>query len=213
MADLKERNIVMVSKDSDGATIIDYPLTIPEQIEGLEAFIKKYGGKTATTLDGYGITDAHITNGTITLGNNSITPITNLDNVAKISVANTWTAQQIFQQARLAYERYFSPKLGGTSIMPQTSVIHCIATGEVTLNLNHFSTTLEDGDSTVFTAYIESFADYPLTITNAGTIKYIGSASDLAITSAGLLLNILMMKDEDGNVTSIVQASKLEGAS
>jgi hypothetical protein len=132
-----------------------------------------------------------------------------LADYAKTSVANTWTAQQIFQQARLAYERYFSPKLGGTSIMPQTSVIHCIATGEVTLNLNHFSTTLEDGDSTVFTAYIESSADYPLTITNAGTIKYIGSASDVAITSAGLLLNILMMKDASDTVTSIVQASKL----
>ena len=61
----------------------------------------------------------------------------------------------------------------------------------------------------MFTTYIKSNADYPLTITNAGTIKYIGSASDVAITSAGLLLNILMMKDNSGNLTSLVQASKL----
>ena len=60
----------------------------------------------------------------------------------------------------------------------------------------------------VFSAYFKSTADYTLSITNAGTIKYIGNASDVAITSAGLLLNILMLKDSD-NVTSIVQASKL----
>ena len=57
--------------------------------------------------------------------------------------------------------------------------------------------------------YLLSDADYTLTITNAGTIKYIGSASDVAITSAGLLLNIMMLKDASDNVTSIVQASKL----
>jgi len=34
----------------------------------------------ATTLSGYGITDAAISNGTITLGNNTITPITSINN-------------------------------------------------------------------------------------------------------------------------------------
>ena len=34
----------------------------------------------ATTLSGYGITDAKISNGTITLGNNTITPITSITN-------------------------------------------------------------------------------------------------------------------------------------
>lgn len=34
----------------------------------------------ATTLAGYGITDANINNGTITLGNNTITPLTSIDN-------------------------------------------------------------------------------------------------------------------------------------
>lgn len=209
MADLKERNIVMVSKDSDGATTIDYPLTIPEQIEGLEAFIKKYVGKIATTLDGYGITDAHITNGTITLGNNSITPITNLDNVAKTNAANTWSKQQTFNVARLGYEQYRSPVVMDTSSMPQLSVMHYRTTGALTLALNDLVDTLEVESTTVFTAFIESSGDYPLTIKYAGTIKYIGSASDVALTSAGLLLNILIMKDAESNVTSIVQANKL----
>lgn len=36
----------------------------------------------ATTLSGYGITDAKISNGTITLGNNTITPITSITNTS-----------------------------------------------------------------------------------------------------------------------------------
>ena len=40
MADLKERNIVLVSKDSDGVTTIDYPLTSAEMVEGLEEFLR-----------------------------------------------------------------------------------------------------------------------------------------------------------------------------
>ncbi len=42
MADLKERNIALVSKDSDGVTTIDYPLTSAEMVEGLEEFIKTH---------------------------------------------------------------------------------------------------------------------------------------------------------------------------
>ena len=68
---------------------------------------------------------------------------------------------------------------------------------------------LSYNQATVFSAYITSDADYALTISDAGTVKYIGSASDLAITSAGLLLNILMSKDGTGNLISIIQANKL----
>ena len=80
-------------------------------------------------------------------------------------------------------------------------------TGAFTLNLATLVGKLSSGQSSVLTAYFAANADYSLTITNAGTIKYIGSASDVAITSAGLLLNIMMLKDNSGNVTSIVQAS------
>lgn len=44
----------------------------------------------ATTLAGYGITDAYISNGTITLGSNSITPITSHQDISgKIDTAGT----------------------------------------------------------------------------------------------------------------------------
>lgn len=48
MANLKERNIALVSKDSDGVTTIDYPLTSTEMVEGLAEFVKKYGGAVKT---------------------------------------------------------------------------------------------------------------------------------------------------------------------
>ena len=134
-----------------------------------------------------------------------------LDDYAKKNTANTWSAQQSFKQVLLGAERYLSPVVSGSSNTPQMPIMHYIATGAFTLSLLKIVASLEVRNSTVFTAYIESSADYPLSITDAGTLKYIGSASDVAITSAGLLLNILMMKGADGNVTSIVQASKLEG--
>lgn len=132
---------------------------------------------------------------------------------AKVSEENKWSEQQYFKVVKLVYEKYISSNISGTVHAPSTSVIHYVATGAFTLNLTNISNNLKARESSVFTAYIESSADYPLTISNAGTIKYIGSASDVAITSAGLLLNILMIKDASDTVTSIVQASKLEGAS
>ena len=131
-----------------------------------------------------------------------------LDGYAKTSVANTWTAQQNFHDLMFNRERYTTYGVNGTSYKPTTSTIFFTATGAFTLNLATLAGALSSGQSSVFTAYFAANADYTLTITNAGTIKYIGNASDVAITSAGLLLNILMLKDGD-NVTSIVQASKL----
>lgn len=132
-----------------------------------------------------------------------------LDDYAKKNTDNKWIAQQSFKQVLLGAERYLSPVVSDSSNTPQMPVVHYIATGAFTLSLLKIVASLEVRNSTVFTAYIESSADYPLSITDAGTLKYIGSASDVAITSAGLLLNILMTRDANGNVTSIVQASKL----
>lgn len=132
-----------------------------------------------------------------------------LDGYAKTSVANTWTAEQNFHDLILKRERYTTYGVNGTYNTPTTSTIFCTATGAFTLNLATLAGALSAGQSSVFTAYFAANADYSLTITNAGTIKYIGNASDVAITSAGLLLNILMLKDDNGNLTSIVQASKL----
>lgn len=132
-----------------------------------------------------------------------------LDGYAKTSGANTWTAEQSLNNVNITYERYTASFVSGTSATPTASTAVYTATGNFTLNLNSIADTLINGKSTVFTAYINANADYALSITNAGTLKYIGSASDVAIASAGMLLNILMTKDASGNLTSIVQASKL----
>ena len=124
------------------------------------------------------------------------------------SVANTWTAQQDFHDLMLYREKYTTYVVNGSDT-PTTSTMLYTATGAFTLSLGTLAGALRAGQSSVFTAYFAANADYTLTITNAGTIKYIGSASDVAITSAGLLLNIMMLKDNSGNLTSIVQASKL----
>lgn len=122
---------------------------------------------------------------------------------------NTWRAQQTFNLATLGYEQYTTPYSSTNSASPSTSAASYYATGAFTLNLATLSALLGSNQSTVFTAYITAGGDYALSITNGGTVKYIGAASDLAITSAGLLLNILMTKDNYGNLTSIVQANKL----
>lgn len=132
-----------------------------------------------------------------------------LDGYAKTSVANTWTAQQNFHDLMLNREKYTTYVVNGTSDTPTTSTMLYTAVGAFTLNLATLAGALSAGQSSVFTAYFAANANYTLTITKAGTIKYIGNASDVAITSAGLLLNILITRDTNDNVTSIVQASKL----
>lgn len=130
---------------------------------------------------------------------------------AKTSVANTWTVQQHFYDLMLNREIYTTYAVIGTSDTPITSTIVYNVTGAFTLNLATLANALSANQSSVFTAYFAANADYSLTISNAGKLKYVGSASDVAITSAGLLLNIWMSKDGGGTLTSIVQASKLEG--
>lgn len=130
---------------------------------------------------------------------------------AKTSVANTWTVQQNFYDLMLNREIYTTYAVIGTSDTPITSTIVYNVTGAFTLNLATLADALSATQSSVFTAYFAANADYSLTISNAGKLKYVGSASDVAITSAGLLLNVWMSKDGDGTLTSIVQASKLEG--
>ena len=132
-----------------------------------------------------------------------------LDGYVKTSGQNTWRAQQTFNLATLGYEQYTTPNSSTSSVSPSTSAASYYATGAFTLNLATLSALLGSNQSTVFTAYITAGGDYALSITNGGTVKYIGEASDVAITSAGLLLNILMTKDNSGTLTSIVQANKL----
>lgn len=125
------------------------------------------------------------------------------------SVANTWSAQQNFQRLKFSFENFATSRISGTYDSPATSVATYNVTGALTLDMSTLTGMLENGESTLFTAYIASNASYALSITNAGTLKYVGSAADLAITSSGLLLNILLTKNASGVVTSIAQASKL----
>lgn len=125
------------------------------------------------------------------------------------SESNTWTAQQNFHDLMLDREKYTTYVVNGTSDTPITSTMVYAVTGAFTLNLATLAGALSASQSSVFTAYFAANADYSLTISNAGKLKYTGSASDVAITTSGLLLNIWMSKDGGGTLTSIVQASKL----
>lgn len=134
-----------------------------------------------------------------------------LDDYAKKNTANTWSAQQDFYDLMLNREKYTTYAVIGTSDTPITSTMVYAVTGAFTLDLATLAGALSASQSSVFTAYFAANADYSLTISNAGKLKYVGSASDVAITSAGLLLNIWMSKDGGGTLTSIVQANKLGG--
>lgn len=125
------------------------------------------------------------------------------------SEPNEWLAEQEFRFLTVVNEKYSTYIINGTSNTPLMATMAYVATGAFTLDLSTLTRRLIVGESSIFTAYFSANGDYPLTITNAGTLKYIGSASDVAITSAGMLLNVLMTKDANGNLTSIVQASKL----
>lgn len=142
-------------------------------------------------------------------GNVNITVSGGGSSGVSLSAQNEWTAQQTFDIALLEVEKYATAYDSGTSLTPTKSTAVYTATGNFTLDLSTTSYLLSIGQSQIITVYIKSSADYALTLKGAGTVKYIGAASDLAITSAGLLLNILMMQDNSGNLTSIVQASKL----
>lgn len=132
-----------------------------------------------------------------------------LADYAKTSVANTWTAAQTLNFLSVYYEKYPIYIVTGTNDTPIISAMMYKATNNFTLDLGALAMKVDKSQISVFSAYFTADADYALTITNCGTVKYIGSTSDVAITSSGLLLNIMMVKDASNNLTSIVQANKL----
>lgn len=131
------------------------------------------------------------------------------DGGVSTSVANTWTAQQNFQHLKFSFENFATSCISVTYDSPATSVATYNVTGALTLDMSTLAGMISNGDTTLFTAYIASNGSYALSITNAGTLKYAGSAADLAITASGLLLNIFLTKNPSGVVTSIAQATKL----
>lgn len=125
------------------------------------------------------------------------------------SESNTWTGKQTFQKMKFNFESYNAPRISGAIDNPSSSVAVYNVQGNFTLDMSTLAGLLSNGDATLFTAYITSNGAYTLSINNAGTLKYVGSATDLAITANGLLLNIMLIKSSSGDVSSVVQASTL----
>lgn len=142
-------------------------------------------------------------------GNVTITTSGGGDSGVSLSAENTWTGKQNFQKMKFNFESYSAPRVSGATDNPSSSVAVYNVQGNFTLDMSVLANLLSNGDATLFTAYITSNGAYTLSINNAGTLKYVGSAADLAITSSGLLLNVLLTKNTNGDVTSIAQASKL----
>lgn len=126
-----------------------------------------------------------------------------------LSAENTWTGKQTFQKMKFNFESYNAPRISGTIDNPSSSVAVYNVQGNFTLDMSVLAGLLSNSDATLFTAYITANGAYTLSITNAGTLKYVGNASDLAITVNGLLLNILLIKSSSGDLSSVVQASAL----
>lgn len=125
------------------------------------------------------------------------------------SESNTWTGKQTFQKMKFNFESYNAPRISGATDNPSESVAVYNVQGNFTLDMSELAGLLSNGDATVFTAYITANGSYTLSITNAGTLKYAGSATDLAITANGLLLNIILIKSSNGVLSSVAQASTL----
>ena len=125
------------------------------------------------------------------------------------SESNTWTGKQTFQKMKFNFESYSAFRVSGTVDTPPESMAVYNVQGNFTLDMSVLAGLLSNSDATLFTAYITANGAYTLSITNAGTLKYVGNASDLAITVNGLLLNILLIKSSSGDLSSVVQASAL----
>lgn len=133
----------------------------------------------------------------------------NVSGGVSTSESNAWTGKQTFQKMKFNFESYNAPRISGTIDNPSSSVAVYNVQGNFTLDMSVLAGLLSNSDATLFTAYITANGAYTLSITNAGTLKYVGNASDLAITVNGLLLNILLIKSSSGDLSSVVQASAL----
>lgn len=125
------------------------------------------------------------------------------------SESNTWTGKQTFQKMKFNFESYNAPRISGATDNPAASVAVYNVQGNFTLDMSVLAGLLNNDDATLFTAYITANGSYTLSITNAGTLKYAGSATDLAITANGLLLNIMLIKSSSGVLSSVAQSSTL----
>lgn len=157
------------------------------------------------SLDGY----VKTVNNTAPDSNGNVTIALSGGGGVSTSESNTWTGKQTFQKMKFNFESYNAPRISGAIDNPSSSVAVYNVQGNFTLDMSTLAGLLSNGDATVFTAYITANGSYTLSITNAGTLKYAGSATDLAITANGLLLNIMLIKSSSGVLSSVAQASTL----
>lgn len=157
------------------------------------------------SLDGY----VKTVNNTAPDSNGNVTIAVSGGGGVSTSESNTWTGKQTFQKMKFNFESYNAPRISDATDNPSSSVAVYNVQGNFTLDMSTLAGLLSNGDATVFTAYITANGSYTLSITNAGTLKYAGSATDLAITANGLLLNIMLIKSSSGVLSSVAQASTL----
>lgn len=157
------------------------------------------------SLDGY----VKTVNNTAPDRNGNVTIALSGGGGVSTSESNTWTGKQTFQKMKFNFESYNAPRTSGGIDNPSSSVAVYNVQGNFTLDMSTLAGLLSNGDATLFTAYITSTGAYTLSIVNAGTLKYVGSASDLAITTNGMILNIMLIKSSRGDLSTVVQASAL----
>ena len=157
------------------------------------------------SLDGY----VKTVNNTAPDSNGNVTIALSGGGGVSTSESNTWTGKQTFQKMKFNFEGYNAPRISGATDNPSSSVAVYNVQGNFTLDMSTLAGLLSNGDATLFTAYITSNGAYTLSIVNAGTLKYVGSASDLAITTNGMILNIMLIKSSSDDLSTVVQASAL----
>lgn len=157
------------------------------------------------SLDGY----VKTVNNTAPDSNGNVTIALSGGGGVSTSESNTWTGKQTFQKMKFNFESYNAPRISGATDNPSSSVAVYNVQGNFTLDMSTLAGLLSNGDATLFTAYITSNGAYTLSIVNAGILKYVGSASDLAITTNGMILNIMLIKSSSGDLSTVVQASAL----
>ena len=190
---------------TDTPTIPTVPTTVSsfENDAGYLTSHQDISGKAdkATTLAGYGITDAKIASGTITLGSNSITPLTEHQSLADYTktedlaavatsgsyedLSNTPTIPDVSSFAQTSVANTWSNlqtfaavdytmdyASSVTSATPNTSVGYYIASGAFTLDLSTLVSSLGATQSMVFSCTITNTTDSDITLTVTGASSY-----------------------------------------
>ena len=117
-------------------------------------------GSNPTTLAGYGITDAHITSGVITLGSNTITPL-----VTSQLVTSTDDWSSTVSDSNIPSEKLVKDSLDG-----KVSDVQINSTSIVSSNIANIPIASSSALGVVKTNYTTSGTDYAVEITGAGNL-------------------------------------------